>query len=82
MEQIEFKIYPDGRVEEIVRGIKGDNCHKVTETIHESLGQVVSSQPTEELYEQELVVDQTITETITENSSNGESSSWEGQSTW
>jgi Protein of unknown function (DUF2997) len=41
IEQIEFKIYPDGRVEEKVRGIKGGNCHKVTEKINEQLGKVV-----------------------------------------
>ena len=28
IERIEFKIYPDGRVEETVRGVKGNNCHK------------------------------------------------------
>lgn len=38
IEQIEFKIYPDGRVEETVRGVKGNNCHKVTEKINEALG--------------------------------------------
>jgi hypothetical protein len=29
MERIEFTIYPDGRVEELVVGVKGENCHKV-----------------------------------------------------
>jgi len=29
IEQIEYKIYPDGRVEETVRGVKGSDCHKV-----------------------------------------------------
>lgn len=77
VEQIEFKIFPDGRVEETVRGIKGNNCHQVTESINEALGEVVASQPTEEMYEQELVVDQTVQNT------NGETSSgWEGSSTW
>lgn len=85
IEQIEFKIYPDGRVEETVRGVKGDNCHKVTEKINESLGKVVASEPTEELYEQELVIDQTVTETLGDSSSGTSSTSgdsWDGSSSW
>ena len=31
IEEIEFRIYPDGRVTEVVRGVKGNNCEKVTE---------------------------------------------------
>ena len=79
VEQIEFKIYPDGRVEETVRGIKGGNCHKVTEKINEQLGKVISSEPTEEMYEQEVVVDQTLTNTVGD-ATNGDS--WEGKSSW
>lgn len=79
VEQIEFKIYPDGRVEETVRGIKGNNCHSVTEKINESLGEVVFSTPTEEMYEQELVVDQTVQNT---QGTGDSSSGWEGSSTW
>lgn len=75
VEQIEFKIYPDGRVEETVRGIKGNNCHQVTEKINEALGEVVHTAPTEEMYETEIVQDQTITQT---NSGD----SWNGASTW
>jgi Protein of unknown function (DUF2997) len=60
IEQIEFKIYPDGRVEELVRGVKGNNCHKITEKINEQLGEVVVTQPTEEMFEQELQVTQTL----------------------
>lgn len=75
VEQIEFKIYPDGRVEETVRGIKGNNCHQVTEKINEALGEVVHTAPTEEMYESEIVQDQTITQT------NG-GDSWNGGSTW
>ena len=93
VETIEYKIYPDGRVEEVVRGIKGGECHKVTEEIHKALGKVVSSEPTEEMYENELVVDQTVTQRIVGDGSNGASSSssssssssttsWDGSSTW
>ena len=60
-----------GRVEETVRGIKGNNCAKVTETINSQLGEVVASRPTEEMYEQEVKVDQTLYET-----------DWNGGSTW
>jgi Protein of unknown function (DUF2997) len=76
IETIEFKIYPDGRVEETVRGVKGGNCHKVTEKINEQLGMVVNSAPTEEMYEQDLTVDQTLIQT--------EGASWDGStpSSW
>ena len=30
IEEIEFRIYPDGRVTEVVRGVKGKNCEEVT----------------------------------------------------
>jgi hypothetical protein len=81
MEQIEYKIYPDGRVEETVRGIKGDDCHKVTEEINKVLGNVIASTPTEELYEQELVMDQTLTESVGDGSSSS-GVSWEGKASW
>ena len=77
VEQVEFKIYPDGSVEETVRGIKGSNCHKVTEKINEALGEVIASSPTEELFEQELLVEQTITENVGDSSSE-----WDGKSSW
>ena len=80
MEIIEFKIYPDGRVEETVRGVKGNNCHKVTEGINEMLGKVVATAPTEEMYEQEVVVETTLTESVSNGNSNG--NSWEGSSSW
>jgi hypothetical protein len=63
IEQIEFKIFPDGRVEETVRGIKGGSCHSVTDKINEQLGKVVDSSPTEEMYDQEVVIDQTLANT-------------------
>lgn len=71
IEQIEFKIYPDGRVEETVRGVKGGNCHKITEDINAALGIVVSSSPTAEMFEQEVTVNQKISQ-----------SDWEGSSSW
>merc|ERR1719361_1895262 len=74
MEQIEFKIFPDGRVEESVRGIKGKNCNKVTEEINSKLGEVIASRPTEEMYEQEIVLDQKVEQ----KTSTSETSSWSG----
>ena len=75
IERIEFKIYPDGRVEEKVIGIKGENCQKVVEGINKALGEVIQSEPTEEMFEQEVTVDQTLT-----NNNGGDS--WEGASSW
>jgi len=79
IEQIEFKIHPDGRVEETVRGVKGGNCHKVTEKINEALGEVVASEPTAEMFEQEVVVEQTLYNKDSGSSSGG---GWEGSSSW
>eukprot|EP00573_Skeletonema_grethae_P001514 CAMPEP_0201686520 /NCGR_PEP_ID=MMETSP0578-20130828/940_1 /ASSEMBLY_ACC=CAM_ASM_000663 /TAXON_ID=267565 /ORGANISM="Skeletonema grethea, Strain CCMP 1804" /LENGTH=132 /DNA_ID=CAMNT_0048170587 /DNA_START=122 /DNA_END=517 /DNA_ORIENTATION=+ len=76
MEEIEFRIYPDGRVTEVVRGVKGENCEKITEAINNQLGNVVASQPTEEMFEQEVVIDQTIME------KDGGGGGWEGSSSW
>ena len=72
IETLEFKIYPDGRVEETVRGVKGGSCTKVTEKINEALGKVVQTAPTEEMFEQDIVVDQTLTQT------DGGGSDWDG----
>jgi hypothetical protein len=74
IEQIEFKIYPDGRIEETVRGIKGGDCHKVTEEINNNLGKVTTSSPTEEMYEQEVIINQNVE---VKNDSG-----WEGSSSW
>ena len=60
IERLEFKIHPDGRIEETVKGVRGNNCHKITEDINAALGEVVSSRPTEEMYEQELRVSNTV----------------------
>lgn len=71
IETLEFRIFPDGRVEEVVRGVKGVNCNKVTEDINAVLGKVVDSQPTEELFQQDLTLNNEI------QVSDG---SWEGSS--
>lgn len=52
METLEFIIYPDGRVKEMVTGIVGSSCTEVTKAIEEQLGHVVSQQSTSEYYAQ------------------------------
>ena len=46
--RVKFRIYPDGRVEETVSGIRGSDCTKVTEELNEKLGKVTQTKPTEE----------------------------------
>ena len=58
MERIEYKIYPDGRVEEKVLGVKGEDCLEITREINEKLGEVISTTPTEEMFEEEIKIDQ------------------------
>ena len=88
LQQIEFKIYPDGRVGEKVMGVKGADCLKVTEKINEQLGKVISTTPTEEMHEQELQIEQTNTLYVedgqdgTGSSSSSSTTSWEGSSSW
>jgi len=79
MERVEYKIYPDGRVEEKVLGVKGESCLEITREINEKLGNVISTTPTEEMFEEEIKLDQTLTNSNTEGSDGG---SWEGASSW
>ena len=77
VEEIEFKIYSDGRVEETVRGVRGNSCHDVTEKINSALGKVAGTKPTEELYEQELLVESNVEEKA---SGGGGGGGWEASS--
>ena len=43
--RVKFRIYPDGRVEETVSGIRGSDCTKVTEELNEKLGKVTQTKP-------------------------------------
>lgn len=74
IEEIEFRIYPDGRITEVVRGVKGGNCQDITEAINKQLGNVVASQPTEEMFEEEVMLEQTL-----EQKDGG---GWDGSSSW
>ncbi|MEM7063817.1 MAG: DUF2997 domain-containing protein [Cyanobacteria bacterium P01_B01_bin.77] len=53
METLEFIIYPDGRVKELVTGIVGRSCSDVTAAVEAQLGQVLSQEKTSEFYAQE-----------------------------
>jgi hypothetical protein len=72
IEEIEFRIYPDGRVTEIVRGVRGKNCQDITEAINKQLGNVVASQPTEEMFEEEVFIQTTLEQKV----DGGGTSSW------
>jgi hypothetical protein len=52
METLEFIIYPDGRVKEMVTGIVGSSCAEVTAAIEEQLGNVVAQETTSEYFAQ------------------------------
>ncbi|MGL5880445.1 MAG: DUF2997 domain-containing protein [Xenococcaceae cyanobacterium] len=54
METLEFIIYPDGRVKEMVTGIVGTSCQEVTAAIEAQLGRVISSEKTSEFFAQEV----------------------------
>ena len=53
METLEFVIYPDGRVKEMVTGIIGSSCQEVTAAIEAQLGRVISTENTSEYYQQQ-----------------------------
>ena len=77
--------FPDGRVEEKVVGVKGQQCLEVTRELNQKLGNVISTQPTEEMYEEEIQIEETVTVTENEGSGSGGgdgSTSWEGSSSW
>ncbi len=52
METLEFIIYPDGRVKEMVTGVVGRSCEEVTAAIETKLGSVVSREATADYYQQ------------------------------
>ena len=65
--RVKFRIYPDGRVEETVSGIRGSDCTKVTEELNEKLGKVTQTKPTEEMFQEKVdvqteVFDQNVSE--------------------
>ena len=65
METLEFVIYPDGRVKELVTGIVGRSCSEVTAAVEAQLGQVLSQEKTSEFFAQDnqLTTEQTDSQT-------------------
>ena len=70
--ELEFIIWPDGRIEERVRGVKGGDCKALTEEIEKALGEVYQTAPTEEMFEQEVVVEQSDENTVSESWRSGD----------
>lgn len=56
METLEFVIYPDGRVKEMVTGIVGSSCAAVTAAIEAQLGEVMAQEKSSEYYAQPVTV--------------------------
>jgi len=54
METLEFVIYPDGRVKELVTGIVGASCAEVTAAIEAQLGEVTTQKKTSEFFSQPI----------------------------
>ena len=54
METLEFIIYPDGRVKEVVTGVVGASCEEVTRKIEQEIGNVVARETTSEFYQQSV----------------------------
>jgi hypothetical protein len=48
---IRFRIRPDGRVEELVEGIQGEGCNRLTERIEARLGSVQQRNATSEAFQ-------------------------------
>ena len=79
MQELEFIIYPDGRVEERVLGVKGADCQKLTLKIEQELGEVYHTEATTEMFEQPVVVE--VEEGVENKLDTGSSGGWSG-STW
>lgn len=56
METLEFVIYPDGRVKEMVTGIVGASCAAVTAAIEAQLGEVTAHEKSSEYYAKPVTV--------------------------
>ncbi len=62
METLEFIIYPDGRVEEKVSGVKGQSCTAVTEALESQLGTVLRQEQTSDYFNAMTYQDSTVTQ--------------------
>ena len=57
---LRFKIRQDGRVEETVEGVVGEECIELTEKLEAALGSVEQRKPTSEAFLQKQVQKQSI----------------------
>lgn len=64
METLEFVIYPDGRVKEMVTGIVGASCAEVTAAIEAQLGEVMAHEKSSEYYAQPVTVSSQVTSSV------------------
>jgi hypothetical protein len=67
--KIQVRIYPDGRIEAVTKGIKGKKCTNYIGLIEKLVNaETVDSDYTEEYYEtEEVIVEETVEAKITEN---------------
>lgn len=77
METLEFVIYPDGRVKEMVTGIVGVSCAEVTAAIEAQLGEVMSHEKSSEYYAQPVVVSSQVSSSVSSQvQANASKSQW------
>lgn len=81
MEELEFIIHADGRVEERVRGIKGQDCNVVTAEINKQLGEVYATKPTEEMFEQKVELTVDVEASVNVEGGGSSDGGW-GQTSW
>jgi hypothetical protein len=62
LETLEFIIYPDGRVKELVTGIVGKSCEEVTAAIEAQIGRVLDREKTADFYQQPLTQIHTLSQ--------------------
>jgi hypothetical protein len=85
METLEFVIYPDGRVKEMVTGIVGASCAEVTAAIEAQLGEVMAQEKSSEYYAQPVVVTNkvsSVAQTYLSQSDSWNNSQSNSQSGW
>ncbi|PZO15070.1 MAG: hypothetical protein DCF25_14195 [Leptolyngbya foveolarum] len=77
METLEFVIYPDGRVKEMVTGIVGASCAEVTAAIEAQLGEVMAHEKSSEYYAQPVMVSSQVSSSVsTQTQTNPSQSQW------
>ena len=77
METLEFVIYPDGRVKEMVTGIVGASCAEVTAAIEAQLGEVMAHEKSSEYYAQPVMVSSQVSSSVSSQAQvNASKSQW------